>query len=75
MNFDSGLPKTFLRTLFADNSPLIFKVACAWSGFQTNVLPENPLLARHPPKQLLLGQGGAEGGEEPSNTLCPEREG
>lgn len=32
MNFDSGLPKTFLRTLFADNSPLIFKVACAWSG-------------------------------------------
>lgn len=30
--FDSGLQKTFPRTLFADTSWLIFKVACAWLG-------------------------------------------
>lgn len=32
VNFESGLQKTLLRTLSADNSSLIPKVACAWSG-------------------------------------------
>lgn len=45
------------------------------SAFQTNVLPENPLLAQHLPKQLLPGQREAAGGEELSNALCAEREG
>lgn len=32
VNFESGLQKSLLRTLSADNSSLIPKVACAWSG-------------------------------------------
>lgn len=45
--------RTLLRTVFADHSSLIPKVACAWSAFQTNVLPEKPLLAQHLPNFCL----------------------
>lgn len=63
--------KALLRTLLADNSSLIPKVACAWSGspqpFRQMFCWRNLCW----PKQLLLGQGGAAGGEELSSTLHP----